>query len=148
MIAELTQMLADTALFFGLWLRKPLQIAAICPSSAPVGAAMARLIDPVRPGPVLELGSGTGTITRGLVAAGWPPHRIIAYERESQLLDILRSEIRGVTAVLGDAADLENQLRRLSIDRPRGRGIEPADQVVFACGTGRGAAALLRATGA
>jgi phosphatidylethanolamine/phosphatidyl-N-methylethanolamine N-methyltransferase len=117
MIAELTQMLADTALFFGLWLRKPLQIAAICPSSAPVGAAMARLIDPVRPGPVLELGSGTGTITRGLVAAGWPPHRIIAYERESQLLDILRREIRGVTAVLGDAADLENQLRRLSIDR-------------------------------
>jgi phosphatidylethanolamine/phosphatidyl-N-methylethanolamine N-methyltransferase len=110
-------MLADTALFFGLWLRKPLQIAAICPSGAPVGAAMAQLIDTVRPGPVLELGAGTGTITRGLVAAGWPPDRIIAYERESQLLDILCREIRGVTAVLGDATDLENQLRRVSIDR-------------------------------
>jgi phosphatidylethanolamine/phosphatidyl-N-methylethanolamine N-methyltransferase len=79
-------MIADTALFFGLWLRRPLQIAAICPSGAPVAAAMARLANPARPGPLLELGAGTGTITRGLVAAGWPPERIIACERESQLL--------------------------------------------------------------
>ena len=83
-------MLADTALFFGLWLRKPLQIAAICPSGAPVAAAIARLIDPAWPGPVLELGAGTGTITRRLLAAGWAPGRIIACERESQLLEILR----------------------------------------------------------
>ena len=110
-------MLADTALFFGLWLRKPLQIAAVCPSGASVGVAMARLLDPARPGPVLELGAGTGTITRGLVAAGWPPARIIAYERESRLLEILRREVGGVTAVLGDATDLEMQLSRVGIDR-------------------------------
>ena len=110
-------MLADSALFFGLWLRKPLQIAAICPSGAPVAAAMARLIDPAWPGPVLELGAGTGTITRGLVAAGWPPQRIIACERESPLLEILRREVRGITTILGDATDLENQLRRLAVDR-------------------------------
>ena len=110
-------MLADTALFFGLWLRKPLQIAAICPSGAPVAAAMARLIDPDWPGPVLELGAGTGTITRGLVAAGWPPGRIIACERESQLLEVLRREVRGIAAILGDATDLESQLRRLAVDR-------------------------------
>jgi phosphatidylethanolamine/phosphatidyl-N-methylethanolamine N-methyltransferase len=110
-------MIADTALFFGLWLRKPLQIAAICPSGAPVAAAMARLVDPARLGPVLELGAGTGSITRGLVAAGWPPERIIAYEREARLLEVLRREIRGIRTVVGDAADLERQLRRLGVDR-------------------------------
>jgi hypothetical protein len=101
-------MIADTALFFGLWLRKPLQIAAICPSGAPVAAAMARLVDPARPGPVLELGAGTGSITRGLLAAGWPLERIIAYERESRLVDILRREIRGIRAVVGDATLIWN----------------------------------------
>jgi phosphatidylethanolamine/phosphatidyl-N-methylethanolamine N-methyltransferase len=110
-------MIADTALFFGLWLRKPLQIAAICPSGATVAAAMARLVDPARPGPVLELGAGTGSITRGLLAAGWPLERIIAYERESRLVDILRREIRGIRAVVGDATDLERQLHWLGIDR-------------------------------
>ena len=110
-------MIADTALFFGLWLRKPLQIAAICPSGAPVAATMARLVDPARPGPVLELGAGTGSITRGLLALGWPLERIIAYERESRLVEILRREIRGIRAVVGDATDLERQLHWLGIDR-------------------------------
>jgi phosphatidylethanolamine/phosphatidyl-N-methylethanolamine N-methyltransferase len=110
-------MIADTALFFGLWLRKPLQIAAICPSGATVAATMARLVDPARPGPVLELGAGTGSITRGLLALGWPLERIIAYEREARLVGILRREIRGIRAVVGDATDLERQLRWLGIDR-------------------------------
>src|SRR5437763_16346425 len=110
-------MIADTALFFGLWLRKALQIAAICPSGAPVASAMARLIEPAWPGPVLELGAGTGTIPRGQVAAGWSPERIIACERESQLFDVLRREVPGVTPLLADATDLEAQLRRLEVDR-------------------------------
>ena len=110
-------MIADTALFFGLWLRKPLQIAAICPSGAPVASAMARLIDPTWPGPVLEFGAGTGTITRGLLAAGWSPERIIACERESQLLDVLCREVPGITPLLADATDLETELCRLEVDR-------------------------------
>jgi phosphatidylethanolamine/phosphatidyl-N-methylethanolamine N-methyltransferase len=66
---------------------------------------------------VLELGAGTGSITRGLIAAGWPPERIIAYERESRLVDILRREVRGISAVVGHATDLETRLRCLGIDR-------------------------------
>lgn len=110
-------MIADTALFFGLWLRKPLQIAAICPSGALVAAAMARLANPARTGPLLELGAGTGTITRGLVAAGWPPERIIACERESQLLQVVRRDIPGVKTLLADATDLESELDRIGVER-------------------------------
>jgi phospholipid N-methyltransferase len=74
-------MLTDTVLFFGLWLRKPLQIAAVCPSGTAIAAAMARLADPGRPGLLLELGAGTGSLTRGLVESGWPPGRIVAVLR-------------------------------------------------------------------
>lgn len=110
-------MLADTALFFGLWLRKPLQIAAVCPSGTAIAAAMARLADPGRPGLLLELGAGTGSLTRGLVEAGWPLERIVAYEREARLVEILRREVGGIRAVIGDATDLETQLTRLRVDR-------------------------------
>ncbi|HEX3954419.1 MAG TPA: methyltransferase domain-containing protein [Stellaceae bacterium] len=110
-------MIGDAALFFGLWLRKPLQIAAVCPSGAPVAATMARLADPSRPGPVLELGAGTGSITRGLLEAGWLPERIIAYEREPQLVDVLRRELAGINAVIGDVLDLERQLSRLGVEQ-------------------------------
>ena len=62
-------MVADAGVFFGLWLQKPLQIAAVCPSSTRAAKAMARLVDLARPGPVLELGAGTGSLTRGLLRA-------------------------------------------------------------------------------
>jgi phosphatidylethanolamine/phosphatidyl-N-methylethanolamine N-methyltransferase len=110
-------MLTDTVLFFGLWLRKPLQIAAVCPSGTAIAAAMARLADPGRPGLLLELGAGTGSLTRGLVESGWPPGRIVAYERESRLAEILRRELIGIRAVVGDATDLETQLARLRVDQ-------------------------------
>src|SRR5262249_31269237 len=74
-------------------------------------------MDTVWPGQFLELGAGTGTITRGLVAAGWSRERIIACERESQLLHVLRREIPGMTPLLADATDLEAELQRLEVDR-------------------------------
>jgi phosphatidylethanolamine/phosphatidyl-N-methylethanolamine N-methyltransferase len=78
---------------------------------------MAKLVDGRRPGPILELGAGTGSITRSLIDGGWPPERIIAYERESRLAEILHREFRGIRAVVGDATNLETQLSRLGIDR-------------------------------
>ena len=61
---------ADANVFFALWLQKPLRIAAATPSGARLADAVARCIDLKRPGPVLELGAGTGSLTQGLVRAG------------------------------------------------------------------------------
>jgi phosphatidylethanolamine/phosphatidyl-N-methylethanolamine N-methyltransferase len=52
-------MAADAAVFFGLWLQKPLQIAAANPSGPHLADALARFVELERPGPVLELGAGT-----------------------------------------------------------------------------------------
>ncbi len=97
---------ADASLFFALWLQKPLRIAAANPSGARLADAVPRCIDLTRPGPVLELGAGTGSLTRGLVRAGCPPERIIALEREPALVSVLRREFPMVTVIEGDARQI------------------------------------------
>jgi phosphatidylethanolamine/phosphatidyl-N-methylethanolamine N-methyltransferase len=73
-------MAANATIFFGLWLQKPLRIAAANPSGAHLADRFAGYVDLRRPGPVLELGAGTGSLTRGLVRAGCSVDRIIALE--------------------------------------------------------------------
>jgi phosphatidylethanolamine/phosphatidyl-N-methylethanolamine N-methyltransferase len=104
------RVVADFALFFGLWLRRPLGIAAASPSGARLADSIARFVDLTRPGPVLELGAGTGSLTRGLVRAGCPPQRIIALEREPRLARVLRREFPAITVIEGDATRIGEYL--------------------------------------
>jgi len=110
-------MAGDAALFFGLWLQKPLQIAAVAPSSRRLAGAMARLVDLSRPGPVLELGAGTGGLTRGLVQLGCPPGRIVALERETRLAVALRREFPDIETIVGDATALADHFAERGLDR-------------------------------
>jgi phosphatidylethanolamine/phosphatidyl-N-methylethanolamine N-methyltransferase len=97
------RMNADAGVFFALWLQKPLRIAALKPSGARLADAVAGCIDLRRPGPILELGAGTGSLTRGLVRAGCPPERIIALESEPALVAVLRRVFPAMTVIEGDA---------------------------------------------
>jgi phosphatidylethanolamine/phosphatidyl-N-methylethanolamine N-methyltransferase len=110
-------MRGDNALFFGLWLQKPLQIAAVTPSGNRLGQVMAELVDFARPGPVLELGAGTGGITRGLLRAGCPRDRLLALEREPQLAAALQRRFPGIATIVGDATALAEHFDRLGTDR-------------------------------
>ena len=101
---------ADASVFFALWLQKPLRIAAANPSGARLADALARCVDLARPGPVLELGAGTGSLTQGLVRAGCPPERIIALEREPALVAVLRREFPVMTVIEGDATRIGDYL--------------------------------------
>lgn len=109
-------MLGDGALFFSLWLQKPLQIAAVCPSGNRLADGMARLADLRRPGQVLELGAGTGALTRGILQAGCSPRRLVVLEREPRLASVLRREYPGITAMVGDAADLDALLSAAKVE--------------------------------
>ena len=95
---------ADTAIFFGIWLQRPLQIAAANPSGSYLADALARFVELERPGPVLELGAGIGSLTRGLVRAGCPFERIIAVEQEPRFVDVLRRDFPRATVIEGNAA--------------------------------------------
>src|SRR5437016_13166353 len=101
---------ADASVFFALWLQKPLRIAAANPSGARLADAVGRCIDLNRPGPILELGAGTGSLTQGLVRAGCPPERIIALESEPALVAVLRREFPAITVIEGDATQIGGYL--------------------------------------
>jgi phosphatidylethanolamine/phosphatidyl-N-methylethanolamine N-methyltransferase len=96
----------EAGVFFALWLQKPWRIAAANPSSRRLADAVAAQVDLSRPGPVLELGAGTGSLTRGLVRAGCPPERIIAVEREPDLARLLRQAVPRVTVIEADAREI------------------------------------------
>jgi phosphatidylethanolamine/phosphatidyl-N-methylethanolamine N-methyltransferase len=110
-------MFGDAILFFGLWLQKPLQIAAITPSSTRLATIMAGLVDLSRPGPVLELGAGTGSLMRGLVRRVNSPGQIVALEREPQLAATLQRDFLGIATIVGDATALEPHLAERGVDR-------------------------------
>jgi phosphatidylethanolamine/phosphatidyl-N-methylethanolamine N-methyltransferase len=119
-------MAAEAGLFLGLWFRKPLAIGAICPSSEHLGDALGRMLDLHRAGVVLELGAGTGSLTRGLLRAGCPPERLVVLEREPPLAALLRRDFPDVAAVIeGEATRLGRYLNE--------RGVRELATVVRAC---------------
>lgn len=96
----------NAGLFFRRWLKNPLQMGSIIPSSPSLCKRIARLTDHGPDRVVVELGAGTGVITRALLAAGVPPERMYVVEIVPEMADHLRRELPGVNVLCGDAFDL------------------------------------------
>jgi phosphatidylethanolamine/phosphatidyl-N-methylethanolamine N-methyltransferase len=109
-------------LFLRQWVKHPMRIGAIAPSSRRLADAMAHLVPAQGTGPVIELGGGTGNITAGLLRAGIAPSRLVVLERDPALHRLLQERYPQLRVVLGDAAALVETLRPL--------GIHQADAVV------------------
>jgi phosphatidylethanolamine/phosphatidyl-N-methylethanolamine N-methyltransferase len=108
---------AEAALFLTRWLKAPHRIGALAPSSRYLARAMARQVDLRHAGFVVELGGGTGSITRALLAAGLAPERLIIVERDDRLHRLLVERFPEVRVLCGDAAHLVALLRPLGIKR-------------------------------
>jgi len=110
---------AGTALFLKRWLRRPLAMGAVVPSGRLLGAAMARAtLDAIadHDGHVIELGAGTGHVTKALLSAGIPAARLALVERDPELAAFLRRHFPGPTVIEGDAARLPRLLSANGID--------------------------------
>jgi len=103
--------------FLRQWVKNPMRIGAIAPSSRRLADAMAHQVPGHGTGPVIELGGGTGNITAGLLRAGIAPHRLVVLERDPSLHRLLRQRYPELRVVQGDAADLVKCMRPLGIDR-------------------------------
>lgn len=84
---------------------RPKNVAAIAPSSPALARAVALQVDPAIPGPVLELGPGTGVVTEALIERGVEPERICAIEYDPDFARLVRQRLPGVRVVRGDAFD-------------------------------------------
>ncbi|HEX4533711.1 MAG TPA: rRNA adenine N-6-methyltransferase family protein [Rhizomicrobium sp.] len=89
---------------------RPKNVGAIAPSSPQLARAIARQIDPAIPGPVLELGPGTGVVTEALIERGVAPERITAIEYDADFAKLVAQRFPKVHVVRGDAFDLKRTL--------------------------------------
>jgi phospholipid N-methyltransferase len=115
----------DAALFLGKFLRHGTAIASLAPSSRWLSEATVRNIDWAKAKVVVELGAGTGPITRVIASKVQPGTTVLAIERDSDFVRILQEKFAGhaqIEVIGADIRDLEAILRE--------RGIERADAIV------------------
>ncbi|MBC8129847.1 MAG: phospholipid methyltransferase [Rhizobiaceae bacterium] len=98
---------ADEARFFRGWLRRPLVMGAVSPSSKALGRAMAAYVPLeeilARGMAVLELGPGTGVVTRCLIDRGVPEENLVLTEYTREFCVLLRARFPKATVIEGDA---------------------------------------------
>lgn len=91
--------------FFRQWLKNPLRVAAISPSSKQLARQMmSQLPKPCRR--VIELGGGTGVFTQALLDHGVAPADLLVLELNEELHRHLLRQFPNVTVVCGDAGNL------------------------------------------
>jgi len=106
--------LDDEVRFIGSWIKKPLAVGAVTPSSKPLARTMAQYVDPDATGPVIELGPGTGPITEALIEHGVDPARLVLVEFNPAFCQLLRERFPEATVVQADAYRLHDTLGEIT----------------------------------
>ncbi|MDQ2623141.1 MAG: methyltransferase domain-containing protein, partial [Actinomycetota bacterium] len=117
--------MSDFTLFLGKFLRHGTAIASLAPSSRWLARTTVGNIDWSRPQTVVELGAGTGPITRELVDRASGRGRLLIIERDPDFLKLLRERF-------GAAPNLElidGDVQRLA-DMLADRGVDRVDHIV------------------
>jgi phosphatidylethanolamine/phosphatidyl-N-methylethanolamine N-methyltransferase len=96
---------------------QPASVGAIWPSSRRLATSVASMVPPNGDGLVVELGGGTGVVTRALLQQGIAPERLVVIERSAVFVRHLRKRFPKVAVLHGDAAELGELL-------PHGRNVD------------------------
>lgn len=113
---------SDLLLVLRQFLRHAKTVATVAPSSRALSRAILRGIDWSKTQVVVELGAGTGPITRELVKAAPTGVRLVVNEFLPDFCRALREKFPGLDVAEGDARRLANMLA--------GRGITQVDYVL------------------
>ena len=93
----------DEIEFLKGWKRDRAAVGAITPTSVATAARMADVIRPNSGLPVLELGPGTGVITKEILKRGVAPSDLISVEYSPEFCRHFRQEFPSVDVRCGDA---------------------------------------------
>jgi phosphatidylethanolamine/phosphatidyl-N-methylethanolamine N-methyltransferase len=96
--------------FFKGWVDKPKAVGSIIPTSSVTARRMASVINPDSGLPVLELGPGTGVITKAILERGVKPQDLYSIEYSEDFVRHLLRDYPGVNFIRGDAFDLDGSL--------------------------------------
>lgn len=107
---SLAQRFDEELKFFRGWIDRPRAVGSIVPTSSFTARKMATVIDISSALPVLELGPGTGVITKAILAAGITPDKLTCVEFSPEFVEHLRASYPGVDIIHGDAFNLDETL--------------------------------------
>jgi phosphatidylethanolamine/phosphatidyl-N-methylethanolamine N-methyltransferase len=98
------------ARFLRSWIERPLLTGAVTPSGRVLARMMASFVDPNTPGPVIELGPGTGPVTDALIQRGIEQERLVLVEFNPDFCKLLHRRFPRATIIQGDAYDIRRTL--------------------------------------
>lgn len=107
---RLAEKFDDEIRFFKGWMDGPKQVGAIIPTSPITARRMASVIDIGSGRPVLELGPGTGAVTKAILERGVKPQDLYSVEYSADFYAGLVEDYPGVRFVNGDAFKLDEAL--------------------------------------
>lgn len=111
--------MSDFFLFLGKFCRHGTRIASLAPSSPWLARATLKDVDWARARVIVELGAGTGPITRAIAARARPETRVIVLERDPDFARLLRERFAHLShfdVVEGDVCELAAILHDREID--------------------------------
>jgi phosphatidylethanolamine/phosphatidyl-N-methylethanolamine N-methyltransferase len=116
------------ALFIREYIRNPRRTASVCPSSPALSRAMAEAVDFSRARTVVELGAGTGAVTRALLDRLGPDGRLYAFDNNAAFVEHLKQSFPDprLISIHGQAGELKQTLLA--------RGVIQADAIVSSLG--------------
>ncbi|HLP66804.1 phospholipid N-methyltransferase PmtA [Ciceribacter ferrooxidans] len=100
--------------FFKGMMQGPKLVGAIVPTSSITAKKMASIVNPNSGLPVLELGPGTGVITKAILARGIPAERLVSVEYSEDFYNHLKETYPAVNFIHGDAFNLDHTLGALA----------------------------------
>ncbi|KAF5882631.1 phospholipid N-methyltransferase PmtA [Rhizobium sp. PEPV16] len=100
----------DEIRFFRGMMQGPKTVGSIVPTSSITAKRMASVVDLNSGLPVLELGPGTGAITKAILGRGVRPESLVAIEYSTDFHEHLKRSYPGVHFINGDAFDLQKTL--------------------------------------
>src|SRR3954464_275801 len=96
----------EELLFIRRWLANPLKVGALLPSSPFLAKLVARAVKLGPDDVVVEVGAGTGAVTKGLLKSGIPADRLFVIEIDTDMCTYLRRQMPQVQVIHGDAGQL------------------------------------------
>jgi phosphatidylethanolamine/phosphatidyl-N-methylethanolamine N-methyltransferase len=119
-VTDSSSTMTDALILLRNWLRSPRKVATAVPSSPFLAKAMAATIADPDAGFFLELGGGTGSITRAALDAGVPREKLLVVEANEEMARVLKRRFPGIHVLEQDARLLDRTLSDLGVQRLAG----------------------------